>query len=197
MRRKDKLPELLAPAGDFGCLVAAVRGGADAVYIGGKSFGARAFARNFDIGEISRAAAYCHIHGVRLYVTVNTLLLESELSDAVNFAIELYRVGVDALIVADLGLVRILRRELPDMELHASTQMSVHNSLGADMAHSLGLCRVVLARETSGEDIRQITEKCKPEIEVFVHGALCVCHSGQCLFSSMLGGRSGNRGECA
>jgi len=197
MRRKDKLPELLAPAGDFECLVAAVRGGADAVYIGGKSFGARAFARNFDIGEIGRAAAYCHIHGVRLYVTVNTLLLESELSDAVNFAIELYRVGVDALIVADLGLVRILRRELPDMELHASTQMSVHNSLGADVAHSLGLCRVVLARETSGEDIRRITEKCKPEIEVFVHGALCVCHSGQCLFSSMLGGRSGNRGECA
>ncbi len=197
MRRRDNLPELLAPAGDFECLVAAVRGGADAVYIGGKSFGARAYAKNFDIDEIARAAVYCHIHGVKLYVTVNTLLLESELQSAVSFAMELYRVGVDALIVADLGLVRILKKELPEMELHASTQMSVHNSLGADMAYSLGMSRVVLARETSGEDIRRITEGCKPEIEVFVHGALCVCHSGQCLFSSMVGGRSGNRGECA
>ena len=197
MRRKENLPELLAPAGDFECLVAAVRGGADAVYIGGKSFGARAYAKNFDIEEIARAAVYCHIHGVRLYVTVNTLLLGSEIESAVNFAINLYKAGVDALIVADLGLVRVLRRVLPDMELHASTQMSVHNSLGADVAYGEGLKRVVLARELSYEDIFKVTNRCEAEIEVFVHGALCVCHSGQCLFSSMIGGRSGNRGECA
>lgn len=197
MRRREELPELLAPAGDFQCLVAAVRGGADAVYIGGKSFGARAYAKNFDIEEIERAAVYCHIHGVKLYVTINTLLTDSEIEAATNFAISLYKAGVDALIVADLGLVRVLRRVLPDMELHASTQMSVHNSLGADIAYSQGLTRVVLARELSGEDIRRVTEVCRSEIEVFVHGALCVCHSGQCLFSSMVGGRSGNRGECA
>lgn len=197
MRRKEDLPELLAPAGDFECLVAAVRGGADAVYIGGKSFGARAYAKNFDIEEIERAAVYCHIHGVKLYVTINTLLSDCEIEAATNFAISLYRAGVDALIVADLGLVRVLRRVLPDMELHASTQMSVHNSLGADIAYSEGLVRVVLARELSHEDICKVTKTSKSEIEVFVHGALCVCHSGQCLFSSMVGGRSGNRGECA
>lgn len=197
MRRREELPELLAPAGDFECLVAAVRGGADAVYIGGKSFGARAYAKNFDIEEIERAAVYCHIHGVKLYVTINTLLTDCEIEAATNFAISLYKAGVDALIVADLGLVRVLRRVLPDMELHASTQMSVHNSLGADVAYGEGLGRVVLARELSYEDICRVSEVCKSEIEVFVHGALCVCHSGQCLFSSMVGGRSGNRGECA
>ena len=197
MRRKDKLPELLAPAGDFECLVAAVKGGADAVYVGGKSFGARAFAKNFEIDELARAVVYCHIHGVRLYVTLNTLLTDGELEGAVEFATELYRIGVDALIVCDLGLVRLLRLRLPDMELHASTQMSVHNSLGADEAYRMGCTRVVLAREVSGADIKRITDKCLPEIEVFLHGALCVCHSGQCLFSSLVGGRSGNRGECA
>ena len=197
MRRKEGLPELLAPAGDFDCLVAAVSGGADAVYVGGKSFGARAFATNFDIEGLTSAVGYCHLHGVKLYVTVNTLLLDSELSSAVEFATELYRIGVDALIVADLGLVRELRRVLPNMELHASTQMSIHNTEGADMAYELGCTRVVLAREVSGDSIAKITEKCKAQTEVFLHGALCVCHSGQCLFSSLVGGRSGNRGECA
>ncbi len=197
MRRKVKLPELLAPAGDLECLFAAVKGGADAVYVGGKSFGARAFAKNFDIDELSRAVVYCHLHGVKLYVTLNTLLTDGELPSALEFAAQLYRIGVDALIVCDLGLVRRLRELLPDMELHASTQMSVHNSLGADAAYGLGCKRVVLAREVSGECIKEITEKCLPETEVFVHGALCVCHSGQCLFSSLVGGRSGNRGECA
>ena len=197
MRRKDNLPELLAPAGDFECLVAAVKGGADAVYIGGKLFSARAYARNFDLDEIKKAVSYCHLHGVKLYVTMNILLYDNELDEAVAFAKNLYRLGVDALIVADLGLVSRLRSEVPDFELHASTQMSVNNSLGADLAYGLGCTRVVLARELSGKNMRKVTEKCKAETEVFLHGALCVCHSGQCLFSSMIGGRSGNRGECA
>ena len=197
MRRKSELPELLAPAGDFECLVAAVRGGADAVYIGGKAFSARAYAKNFDLEEIKRAVTYCHLYGVRLYVTMNTLLYNGELGEALAFARELYLVGVDALIVADLGLVSLLRKHIPELELHASTQMSAHNTLGADEACDLGCTRVVLARELSGKNIKAVTEKCKAETEVFLHGALCVCHSGQCLFSSMIGGRSGNRGECA
>ena len=197
MRRKADLPELLAPAGDFECLVAAVKGGADAVYIGGKMFSARAYAKNFDVDEIKRAVSYCHLHGVKLYVTMNILIFGNELSEAVAFAKELYRAGVDALIVADVGLICALRREVPDFELHASTQMSVNNSIGADLACDLGCTRVVLARELSGKNMKDVTEKCKAETEVFLHGALCVCHSGQCLFSSMIGGRSGNRGECA
>ncbi len=197
MRRKDKLPELLAPAGDMECLVAAVRAGADAVYVGGKLYSARAYAKNFDIEELTRAVAYCHLHGVKLYVTMNTLLYDAEIPEAVEFARELYRIGVDALIVADLGLISTLREVLPELELHGSTQMSVHNSYGAEVAAALGVSRIVLARELSGENIRHTTEAAPIECEVFLHGALCVSHSGQCLFSSMVGGRSGNRGECA
>lgn len=197
MKRTQRLPELLAPAGDFDSLVAAILGGADAVYVGGRRFGARALAKNFDNEELIRAVRLCHMNGVRLYVTVNTLVLDKELYDAVEFARFAYRIGVDALIVADLGLIEAIRCEVPDLELHASTQMGVHNTAGADFAYSRGCCRVVLARECSYEDICAISERSKPEIEVFVHGALCVCHSGQCLFSSMVGGRSGNRGECA
>ena len=197
MKRKDKLPELLAPAGDMDCLVAAVNGGADAVYLGARSFGARAYAKNFDIDELSRAVVLCHLHGVKVYVAFNTLINDGEMADALALAGELCRVGVDALIVADLGLVRRLRAELPEMELHASTQMSIHNREGADLAYSLGCTRVVLAREVNGENIARVTADCLPETEVFLHGALCVCHSGQCLFSSLVGGRSGNRGECA
>lgn len=197
MRRKGKLPELLAPAGDFECLYAAIKAGADAVYVGGKLYSARAYAKNFDLDELRRAVAYCHLRGVKLYVTLNTLLYNNEIPAALDFARELYRIGVDALIVADVGLIRELRRVLPELELHGSTQMSVHNSYGADLACEMGCTRVVLARELSGENIAEVTEVCKPEIEVFLHGALCVSHSGQCLFSSMVGGRSGNRGECA
>ena len=197
MRRKNALPELLCPAGSFECLEAAIAAGADAVYIGGKRFGARAYAENFDTGAISRAVSLCHLHGVRLYVTVNTLVYDREMEDVVQYARELYLLGVDAVIVADLGVVRELRRAVPHLELHASTQMSVHNSLGAEEASRLGCSRVVLARELSYDNICEIVEKVTPEIEVFLHGALCVCHSGQCLFSSMVGGRSGNRGECA
>ncbi len=197
MYRTTDLPELLAPAGDMECLYAAVRAGADAVYVGGKRFGARAFAKNFDIDELSLAVRYCHLHGVKLYVTLNTLIEDREMAEAVEYAAELYRVGVDALIVADLGVISAIRRHIPELELHASTQMSVHNTLGARAAADLGVSRVVPARELSLSDIKSIVENSPCEVEVFLHGALCVCHSGQCLFSSLVGGRSGNRGECA
>lgn len=197
MIRKDRLPELLAPAGTYKAMLAAVAAGADAVYLAGKSFGARAFAGNFDMSELERAVRYCHLHSVKVYVTVNTLLGDGELDALIEYLCELYKIGVDALIVADLGVMRIVRELLPDFELHASTQMSVHNTDGADAAYRLGAVRVVLARELSREDIAAVAEKSLAECEVFLHGALCVCHSGQCLFSSLVGGRSGNRGECA
>ncbi len=197
MKRRRKLPELLAPAGSFDSLVAAVLGGADAVYLGGVRFGARAFAKNFGEDELPRAVSFCHMFGVRIYVTINTLIYEREMDEAFSYAKRLYDMGVDALIVADLGLAVRIKKELPDFELHASTQMGVHNTAGADFAKKLGCNRVVLARECSENDIKEIVEKSDAECEVFVHGALCVCHSGQCLFSSMIGGRSGNRGECA
>ncbi len=197
VKRKDKLPELLAPAGSFECLLAAVEAGADAVYVGGKRFGARAYAKNFDIDELARGVAYCHLHGVKLYVTVNVLLEDGELFELIEYVAELYRIGVDAVIIADLGALSEIRKYVPNMELHASTQMSVHNTYGANKAAELGCSRVVLARELPLSDIEKITAECEPEVEVFLHGALCVCHSGQCLFSSLVGGRSGNRGECA
>ncbi len=197
MYRTTKLPELLAPAGDMDCLYAAVAAGADAVYVGGKRFGARAFARNFEIEELAQAVRYCRLHGVKLYVTLNTLIEDREMTDAVQYAAELYRIGVDALIVADLGAIAAIRRHAPGLELHASTQMSVHNTAGALAAAKLGMRRVVAARELSFKNIKSAVDNSPVEIEVFLHGALCVCHSGQCLYSSMVGGRSGNRGECA
>ena len=198
MKRKDALPELLASAGSYEALLAAVRAGADAVYFGGRAMNARAYAKNFDDEETARAIDYCHLHGRRAYVTLNTLLTTRELEDAVDYAATLYRLGVDALIVADLGLAELLHREIPRLELHASTQASVHSTAGADLlADSLGVTRVVLARELSLRNIVSAVDRAKPEIEIFLHGALCVCHSGQCLFSSLVGGRSGNRGTCA
>lgn len=197
MFRKNKLPELLAPAGDMSCLYAAVAAGADAIYLGGKRFGARAFAKNFDMDELRLAVGYCHLHGVKLYVTLNTLVEDREMAEAVEYAAELYKMGVDALIVCDVGVMSQICRYVPDLELHASTQMSVHNTLGVREAGYLGATRVVLARELSLADIKSAVDNSDCEIEVFLHGALCVCYSGQCLFSSMVGGRSGNRGECA
>ena len=197
MKNSKKLPELLAPAGNFECLLAAVEAGADAVYVGGKRFGARAFAKNFDIEELSRAAVYCNLHGVKLYVTVNTLVDDKEFPELIEYAAELYRIGVSALIIADLGAIAEIRRCVPGLELHASTQMSVHNTEGAVTARELGVSRVVVARELPLTEIKSVVESSGCEIEVFLHGALCVCYSGQCLFSSLVGGRSGNRGECA
>ena len=178
-------------------LYAAVMAGADAVYLGGKRFGARAFAKNFDLEELALAVKYCHLHGVKLYVTVNTLVFDRELSELSDYAAQLYKMGVDAVICTDLGAIGEMRRRVPELELHASTQASVHNTDGARLARELGCTRVVLARELSRAAIAEITENAPTETEVFLHGALCVCHSGQCLFSSLVGGRSGNRGECA
>jgi putative protease len=176
MKRKNDLPELLAPAGSYEALLAAISAGADAVYIGGKSFGARAYAKNFDTEEIKKAVELCHLHGVKLYVTVNTLVYDKELSLLSDFAAELYRLGVDAVISADLGAISEIRRRVPSLPVHASTQMSVHNTAGADETAALGCERVVLARELSAEDIASVTEKCAPETEIVLHGALCVCH---------------------
>ncbi len=197
MFRQNRLPELLAPAGDMECLYAAVAAGADAIYVGGKRFGARAFAKNFEINELALAVRYCHLHRVKLYVTLNTLIEDREMADAVEYAASLYRIGVDALIVADIGVMSAIRRCVPSLELHASTQMSLHNTPGVKAAAELGVSRAVLARELSLDEIRSAVDNSPLEIEVFLHGALCVCYSGQCLFSSMVGGRSGNRGECA
>ncbi len=197
MRRRNALPELLAPAGSFDALTAAVRAGADAVYVGGKSFGARAYAKNFDFDELRRASIYTKLHGKKLYITLNTLIYDKETEDFRNFVKEIAKIRPDALIMADLGAISIVKEIAPDLEIHASTQMSVHNTLGADEAYRLGAKRVVLARELELADINSITDNSLAETEIFLHGALCVCHSGQCLMSSLVGGRSGNRGECA
>lgn len=197
MRRLNSLPELLAPAGDMECLYAAVEAGADAIYVGGRAFGARAYAKNFDKEELFSAVEYCHLHGVKLYVTVNTLVYNREMRELSDFVADIWESGADAVITADLGVIDEIKRRVPDLAVHASTQMSVHNTDGAEAAFRLGCERVVLARELSFENIKAVTEKSSAETEVFLHGALCVSHSGQCLFSSLVGGRSGNRGECA
>ena len=188
--------ELLAPAGSFDSLRAAISSGADAVYLGGMRFGARAFAGNFDKQELVEVVSYCHIRGVKIYVTMNTLLYEDELEEAIAMIQFYYENHVDALIIQDLGLFEIIKEFFPDFEIHCSTQMHVHNCDAARFVASQGAKRVVLARETP-LSIVQACCKEKAEIEVFVHGALCVCYSGQCLMSSIHGGRSGNRGECA
>lgn len=197
MRDRKSLPELLSPAGSPAALEAAIEGGADAVYFGGSAFNARMFAENFD-GDILRGAIKtAHAYGVRCYITLNTLVTDREIGDALRTAAGYYDAGADALIVADTGLAAAIHREIPGMELHASTQTSGHNIEAAERLAGLGFSRMVMAREATLGDIRAFTEKSGIELEVFIHGALCVCHSGQCLFSSMVGGRSGNRGECA
>lgn len=191
------IPELLAPVGSREALVAAVQNGADAVYLGGKLFSARQYADNFDREELCDAIEYAHVRDVRVYVTVNTLLADSEFAEAASYLKFLYEAGADAVIVQDLGVARIVSEVLPHLALHASTQMTVHNSAGVTALKEHGFSRVVLARELSLREISEIREKSGVELEVFVHGALCVCYSGQCLMSSMIGGRSGNRGRCA
>ncbi|MEW5954556.1 MAG: DUF3656 domain-containing protein [Bacillota bacterium] len=190
-------PELLAPAGGWEALVAAVQNGADAVYLGGRRFSARAGAENFDDQQLARAVEYCHVRGVRVYVTVNTLVADTELDEAARFLFFLYNAGVDAVILQDVGLVRLAARFLPELEIHASTQMTVHNVAGALLLRDLGIKRIVLARELSLQEIESIKAGAGVEVEVFVHGALCISYSGQCLMSSLIGGRSGNRGRCA
>ena len=196
INKPNKLPELLAPAGSREALESALRAGADAVYLGGRLFNARMNAANFDDGEICRAVERVHKCGAKIYVTLNTLILEREYKAALEYVARLWNAGVDALIAADLGLCREISLNFPEFPLHASTQAGVHNAEGAKALAALGFERVVAARELSRENLQAIIDT-GIETEIFVHGALCVSHSGQCLFSSLVGGRSGNRGECA
>lgn len=189
--------ELLSPAGSFECLLAAVSNGADAVYFGGGSFNARRYANNFVGEELVRAVDFCHEHGVHAYITLNTLLFDSEIAGALDFAAELYSIGVDAVLVQDLGLAKLIRRELPELTLHASTQMGVHDLGGLKYCESIGLTRAVLAREVSLKTMQYLSNNSKIELEAFAQGALCMSFSGSCLYSSMAGERSGNRGTCA
>ena len=189
--------ELLSPVGDIECLKAAVQNGADSVYFGANLFSARAFASNFDSVELKNAIQYAKLRGVKTNLTLNTLIKDSEFEDAFNLAKKAYEYGIDAIIVQDLGLAKILIKSFPDLAIHASTQMSVHNLQGTLELQNLGFKRVVLSRELSAEEIQYISKNTNVELECFIHGALCISYSGQCLFSSMIGGRSGNRGKCA
>ncbi len=197
MIEKGRLPELLAPAGSPEALQAALQGGADAVYFGGAQFNARLRAENFTAETMQDSVALCHAFGAKAYLTLNTLIGDLELPRMLQAVEQAYLAGVDALIVADLGAAAAIHAHLPDFELHASTQCSGHNVAAAGELKKLGFSRMVLARETPREDIAHFVRESGIETEVFVHGALCVSHSGQCLFSSLVGGRSGNRGECA
>ncbi|AYE35566.1 DUF3656 domain-containing U32 family peptidase [Clostridium septicum] len=189
--------EILAPAGSMESLFAAINKGADAVYLGGNKFSARAYASNFDNDNMIKAIDYAHGYGVKIYVTINTILKENEIEEAVRYAGFLYEIGVDAIIIQDLGLFKRVKEDYPDMEIHASTQMTIHNGEGALFFKEQGFKRIVLSRELSIDEIKYISKDLDIETEIFVHGALCISYSGQCLMSSMIGGRSGNRGRCA
>lgn len=189
--------ELLSPAGSYDALIAAVQNGADAVYLGMKSFGARAFAKNFDELELENAVRYAHERGVKLYVTLNTLVNDAQMDEFCSNVRECARCGVDALIVADIGAAEVIKTVCPKMPLHASTQMTAHSAGDVEYLINMGFSRVVLSRELSQREIKNIYEKTHAELEVFVHGALCICFSGRCLLSSFIGGRSGNKGCCA
>ena len=187
--------ELLAPAGNFETLKQAIHNGCDAVYLAGKNYGARKFANNFDNEEMVEAIKYCHLYGVKIYVTVNTMIFEDEVDECLEYIKFLHENGVDAVIMQDMGMISLVRKVLPNLDIHVSTQAHTHNIEQIKLLESLGVTRIVMARETSIDYINSINTNL--EIEAFIHGALCVCYSGQCLFSSMLLNRSGNRGECA
>ncbi|WP_094227460.1 DUF3656 domain-containing U32 family peptidase [Methanolobus psychrotolerans] len=192
-----RTPELLAPAGNMESLIAAVENGADAVYIGIKDFSARAYAGNFTIEELREALDFAHLRGVKVYVTLNTLIKDTEVEKALDIMYTLDELGTDAIIVQDMGLLSLARKMVPTLPVHASTQMTIHNTEGVLLLKEMDVKRAVLARELSLDEIKIIKAQTGIEIEVFVHGALCICYSGQCLMSSMIGGRSGNRGHCA
>lgn len=192
-----KKPELLAPAGNMESLKAAIEAGADAIYLGGHMFGARSFAGNFSNEEIKEAVIYAHLYGVKIYVTVNTLIYEDEVETFMSYVDFLYQSDVDAVIIQDLGMLDLIRQTFPLLEVHASTQMHLHNLEGVKLVEELGVKRAVLARETDIDLVKEIKKSTNIEIEIFVHGALCISYSGQCLMSSLIGGRSGNRGSCA
>ena len=193
----NKKIELLAPAGSYDAFLAAAENGANAVYLGGKLLNARAFAGNFDDEELERALDYAHSRGVKIYLTLNTLVLDNEMQEALEYAGRAYEMGVDAFIVQDVGLVSNLKKAIPELPIHASTQMTTYNIEGVSSLENMGFSRAVLARELTLTEIKNICSNTQLEIEVFAHGALCICYSGQCLMSSIIGGRSGNRGKCA
>lgn len=195
MRNKDF--ELLAPAGNLEILKGVIESGADAVYVGGSMFGARAYANNFTEEELLEAIDFAHLRGVKVYLTVNTLIKNSEFSKLYDYLLPYYKRGLDAVIVQDLGVVKAIHEYFPSMELHTSTQMTVTGADGVRFLSQFGVTRVVMAREVSLAEMKRIHEETGMELEAFVHGALCYSYSGQCLFSSILGGRSGNRGRCA
>ena len=188
--------ELLSPAGNMDSLIAAVAAGCDAVYLGGTLFGARAFAGNFNDDELVMAINYCHLRGVKVYVTTNILIYEHEVERFLNYVEFLHKNNVDAVLIQDLGMLDLVHKTFPNLECHASTQMHIHNLDGVIMANKLGCKRVVLARETPISLVKEIKENIDVDLEIFAHGALCVSYSGQCLFSSLIGNRSGNRGSC-
>lgn len=190
-------PEVLAPVGNMEMLEAAIKAGATGVYLGGLLYSARAYATNFDNEELKKVITFCHKRGVKVYVTVNTLFHDSEIQGALNFVTDLYNMDVDGVIIQDLGLLHLIKKHLPNLPIHASTQMNINNYYGAKLLQSLGFKRVVLARETPIDEIIKICKNLDIEVEVFVHGSLCVGCSGQCLMSSYIGNRSGNRGRCA
>ena len=192
-----KKPELLAPAGDIECFYAAIQAGCDAVYMGGIHFGARAYSKNFSDEEIIEAINYAHLYGVKVYVTVNTMITEMLVKPFLKYVDFLHRNNVDGIIISDIGMIDYLRKTYPNLELHASTQMNIHNLEGTKFLKDIGLKRVVLARELDINKIEEIKNSTDIELEVFVHGALCISYSGECLMSSLIGGRSGNKGTCA
>lgn len=189
--------ELLAPAGSVESFYGAIHAGADAVYLAGKSFGARAYADNFTTDELIACIRHAHLFGRRVYLTVNTLVKEREMEELVPFLTPFYEAGLDGVIVQDIGVLSVIREHFPELELHASTQMTITGSAGALFLKELGVSRVVPARELSLRELSHMKEETNLELECFIHGAMCYCYSGQCLFSSLLGGRSGNRGRCA
>ncbi|MBA1335774.1 MAG: Protease [Firmicutes bacterium] len=191
------MPELLSPAGSMEAFVAAIQNGADAVYLGGKRFNARQYASNFDDEGLRAAIDYAHVRGKRVYVTLNILLTNREFEEALEYAAFLYNIGADAIIVQDMGAASLISRAFPGIRVHASTQMTIYDLNGVKMLEDMGISRVVLARELTAGEIARISRRSNVELEVFVQGALCMCYSGQCLMSSVIGGRSGNRGRCA
>lgn len=191
------MTELLSPVGNMNCLMAAINGGCNAVYLAGKAFGARGFAGNFSKEELEEAVSICHLYNVKVYVTVNTLIYDNEVESFMKYIDFLHRISVDAVIMQDIGMIDLVRKTYPNLEIHASTQANIHNLEGVKLCEELGIKRVVLARETPVELIKKIKEKTNAELEIFVHGALCMSYSGECLMSALIGNRSGNRGTCA
>ncbi len=194
---QNRRVELLAPAGNMEGFYGAIHAGADAVYLGGSRFGARAYADNFTTEELIHCIRYAHLWGRKVYLTVNTLVKETEFQDIYEYLLPFYEAGLDGVIVQDIGVFAYIREQFPDIELHVSTQMTLTGVYGAAMLRDMGACRIVPARELSLKEITKIKEETGLAIETFIHGAMCYCYSGQCLFSSILGGRSGNRGRCA